>query len=300
MNNAQPVDYLKLHFLVLLWGSTAVMGKLITIPAVEMVFYRTLLAALGMLIIINIKQETWLLPWADSIKLLLVGSLVAAHWIAFFGSGQVSTASVSLVGFATASLWTAILEPLSNRKKIQPLEIGLGIFVIIGLYIIFSFDFQFFLGLALGILSGLLLAIFAVFNSHLVKRIPSATITFYEMTGGFLFTCAFLPIYKNYWAMNGNLQLNPTSKDWVYISILAIVCSVYAFSVSVELMKKISAFTIQLALNLEPIYGIIMAVLVLQEGRYLNAAFYVGTAIIMLAVFLYPYLKSKFVKSDLA
>jgi drug/metabolite transporter (DMT)-like permease len=294
MNTPQTSDYIKLHFLVLLWGSTAVIGKLITIPAVEMIFYRMLLATIGMWLLIVIRDEQLKVGWQDLIKLLLVGALVAAHWIAFFASGQISTASVSLVGFATASLWTAVLEPLSHRKKIEPVEIGLGTFVLIGLYIIFSFDFQFFLGLALGIFSGLLLAIFAVFNSHLVKRIPSATITLYEMAGGFLFTCAFLPLYKHLWAKDGILQLNPTLLDWVYISLLAIVCSVYAYSVSVELMKKISVFTIQLALNLEPVYGIIIAVLVLDEGRYLNTAFYIGTAIILFAVLLYPFLKKKF------
>jgi drug/metabolite transporter (DMT)-like permease len=300
MNTAQTSDYLKLHVIVFLWGSTAVIGKLISIPAVEMIFNRMLLASLGMIALMLIKKESFLIPTKDIIKLLLVGILVATHWIAFFGSGQVSTASVSLVGFATASLWTAIIEPLSNRKKIQPLEIGLGIFVIIGLYIIFSFDFDYFLGLGLGILSGLLLAIFAVINSHLVRRIPSTTITMYEMLGGFLFTSAFLPVYKMYWAKEGELQLLPTQMDWLYIGILAIVCSVYAYSLSVELMKKISVFTIQLALNLEPVYGIIMAVLLLNEGKYLNTPFYIGTAIILLAVLLYPYLKNRLVKSDFA
>ena len=300
MSTVQTSDYLKLHFIVFLWGSTAVLGKLISIPAVEMIFYRMLLASLGMIAFMLIKKESFIIRAKDILKLLLVGSLVATHWIAFFGSGQVSTASVSLVGFATASLWTAIIEPLSNRKRIQPLEIGLGAFVIIGLYIIFSFDFEYFLGLGLGILSGLLLAIFAVINSHLVRRIPSATITMYEMMGGFLFTAAFLPFYKNLWAIDGELQLTPAAMDWLYIGILAIVCSVYAYSVSVELMKKISVFTIQLALNLEPVYGIIMAVILLNEGKYLNTAFYVGAAIILLAVLLYPYLKSRLSKSNFA
>lgn len=300
MNTAQTSDYLKLHFIVFLWGSTAVIGKLISIPAVEMIFYRMLLASLGMIALMLIKKESFLIPTKDIVKLLLVGILVATHWIAFFGSGQVSTASVSLVGFATASLWTAILEPLANRKKIQPLEIGLGVFVIIGLYIIFSFDFDYFLGLGLGILSGLLLAIFAVINSHLVRRIPSATITLYEMIGGFLFTSAFLPFYKMFWANGKELQLSPTQMDWLYISILAIVCSVYAYSLSVELMKKISVFTIQLALNLEPVYGIIMAVILLNEGKYLNTPFYIGTTIILLAVLMHPYLKNRLIKSDFA
>ena len=300
MNVAQTSDYLKLHFIVFLWGSTAVIAKLISIPAVEMIFYRMLIATLGMIVLMSIKKENFMIPKMDIIKLLAVGFLVSMHWIAFFVSGQISTASVSLVGFATASLWAAILEPLSNRKKIQPLEIGLGAFVILGLYVIFSFDFDYFLGLSLGILSGLLIAIIAVINSHLVRRISSSTITMYQMLGGFLSTAAFLPVYQTMWAVEEKLQLTPTAQDWLYIALLAIVCTVYAYSLSVELMKKISVFTIQLALNLEPVYGIILAVILLEEGKFLNTAFYVGTAIILLAVLLYPYLKSRLIKSDFA
>lgn len=290
---ATTTDYLKLHFIVLLWGATAILGKLISIPAVEMVFYRTLLAAAGMVVLVAITRGQFSVTTGDFFKLIAVGLLVGAHWIAFFASGQVSTASVSLVGFATASLWTAIIEPMSNGKKIKPLEVGLGFFVIIGLAIIFHFDFEFYLGLVLGILSGLLLAVFAVINSHFVKRLPSATITLYEMAGGFLFTAAFLPVYQKYWAEGNALQLTPTTLDWFYISVLAIVCSVYAYSLSIELMKRISVFVIQLTLNLEPVYGIIMAVLILDESKYLSLSFYIGTLIILMSVLTYPWLKRK-------
>ena len=282
-------DYLKLHFIVLLWGSTAIFGKLISIPAVEMVFYRTLLATIGMLALILITKGKLLVPLKDSLLLITVGLLVGAHWIAFFASGQVSTASVSLVGFATASLWTAIIEPISNKQRIRLIEISLGVLVIIGLYIIFRFDFEYYAGLLLGILSGLLLAIFAVINSHLIKRLPAYTITMYEMAGGFLFTVLFLPIYKYFWT--DELNLSPTGEDWIYITVLAIVCSVYAYSLGIELMKRISVFVIQLTLNMEPVYGIILAIIILHESKYLNTSFYIGTGIILLSVICYPLLK---------
>jgi drug/metabolite transporter (DMT)-like permease len=255
-----------------------------------MVFYRTLLATVGMVGLILFTKGTLSIPLRDAAKLISVGLLVGAHWIAFFASGQISTASVSLVGFATASFWTAILEPLSNNQKIRPLEISLGVFVVIGLYIIFQFDFKFFDGLLLGILSGLLLAIFAVINSHFIKHLPAYTITVYEMAGAFLFCVIFLPVYQLFWVEE--LNLSPTRMDWVYISILAIVCSVYAYSLSVELMKRISVFVIQLTLNLEPVYGIILAIFILDESRYLNLPFYIGTGIILLSVFIYPLVKS--------
>jgi drug/metabolite transporter (DMT)-like permease len=290
---ASTTDYLKLHFIVLLWGVTAILGKLISIPAVEMVFYRTLLATLGMIALVAVTNGTFRLSTSDFLKLISVGFLVGAHWVAFFASGQVSTASVSLVGFATASLWTAIIEPISNKQRIKPLEVGLGILVIVGLYIIFHFDFEFYTGLFLGILSGLLLAIFAVINSHFIKRLPSSTITLYEMAGACVFTVLFMPVYQAYWAEGNTLHLSPTRLDWLYISILAIVCSVYAYSLSVELMKRISVFVIQLTLNLEPVYGIIMAIFILDESKYLNLSFYVGTVIILAAVIIYPLIKRR-------
>jgi drug/metabolite transporter (DMT)-like permease len=143
--------------------------------------------------------------------------------------------------------------------------------------------------LLLGILSGLLLAIFAVINSHLVKRLPAYTITMYEMGGGFLFTVLFLPVYQFFWV--DKINLNPNFNDWIYISILAIVCSVYAYSLGIELMKRISVFVIQLTLNMEPVYGIILAIIVLNESKYLNPSFYIGTGIILLSVICYPLLK---------
>jgi drug/metabolite transporter (DMT)-like permease len=284
----QTSDFLKLHFIVLLWGSTAIIAKLISIPAVEMVFYRTLLASVGMMVLVVFTKEKFALSGRDIVKLICVGFIVSAHWMAFFVSGQVSTASVSLVGFATASLWTAILEPLSNKRRILPIEIGLGIVVIIGLYIIFSFDFNYYLGLFLAILSGFLLAIFSVINSHLIKRISSVTISMYEMIGAFIFTAAFLPVYQYYWAEGNILRLAPTTVDWIYLTFLALVCTVYAYSFAIELMKKISVFVIQLTLNLEPVYGIIMAIFILDEAKYLNTSFFIGTGIILLAVISYP------------
>lgn len=288
-------DYVKLHFIVFLWGFTAVLGKLITIPTVEMVLYRTLLAALGMaIVIIASRRGTLQVAPHDLFKLLAIGFIVAVHWLAFFGSARVSNVSVSLVGFATNSLWAALLEPWFNRTRIKKFELLLGLVVILGLYIIFSFNFQYKLGLLLGIGAGFTSALFAVFNAKLVKRIPAFTITLYEMTGAFLSIALFLPLYKITLAENHQLQLNPTRMDWLYITVLAGVCSVYAYSVGVELMKKISVFLLQLTLNLEPVYGIIMAVIIFKDKEKMGLNFYIGTAVILSAVALYPVLKRRF------
>ncbi len=295
---AKVSDYLHLHFLVFLWGFTAILGVLISIPSVEMVFYRTLLAAIGLgILILSIKGSFKVTP-RDFIKLMLTGVIIGVHWITFFAAAKVSNVSVSLVGFATASLWTAFLEPLSSKMKVRPLEIFLGVLVIIGLYIIFYFDFKYPLGLLLGVTSGLTAAIFSIINARMVKRIDRYTITFYEMIGGCISTALFFPVYKIYFAENGILQLNPTAMDWVYILILALVCSVYAYSKMVDLLKTMSVFIIQLTLNLEPIYGIIMAVILFGQQEKMAANFYIGTVIILSSVILYPILKKNLGKDS--
>jgi drug/metabolite transporter (DMT)-like permease len=287
-------DYLKLHFIVFLWGFSAIIGKLVTIPAVEMVFYRAIMAVIGMGIVIVATKGTFAVTGTQLMRLLLIGSIVAIHWMAFFGAARVSNVSVSLVGFATNSLWAALLEPWFNRTRIKKFELLLGLVVIIGLYIIFSFDFQYKLGLALGILAGFTSALFSVFNAKFVRSIPAFTITFYEMIGVFLSIGLFLPVYKYTWATNHTLHLVPSWMDLLYIGLLAGVCSVYAYSVAVELMKKISVFLLQLTLNLEPLYGIVMAVIVFGNQEKMGINFYLGTLIILGAVATYPMLKRKY------
>ena len=165
--------------------------------------------------------------------------------------------------------------------------------MLIGLYIIFSFNFQYPLGLLLGIISGLTAALFSVINSKLVARNHAYTITFYEMIGASIFVMLFFPIYQLFWATNGELNLSAIWSDWIYIALMAWVCSVYAFSVSINLSKKLSIFFMQLALNLEPVYGIILALIVFGESEVMGPNFYWGTAIILSAVIIYPILKKR-------
>ncbi len=291
---ASSRDYFKLHFIVFLWGFSAILGKLVTIPAAEMVWYRAILAAAGMGAVIVFTKGTFSIARRDLVRLFAIGGIVALHWIAFFGSARVSNVSVSLVGFATNSIWTAVFEPWFNNTRIKKYEVLLGLVVITGLYIIFSFDFQYKLGLFLGVLAGLTSALFSVFNSRMVKRVPARSITFYEMIGVCVATGIFLPFY--HFMSGGRFQppVLPTSMDVLYIGILAGVCSVYAYTVAVELMKRISVFMIQLTLNLEPVYGIIMAVIIFGGREKMNLSFYVGTLVILSAVITYPMVKKRF------
>lgn len=262
-----------------------------------MVFYRTALAAIGLGGLIVLSKNSFIISQKDLIKVIATGFIVGIHWITFFGSAKVSNASVSLVGFATGSLWTAFLEPLFGRKRIKTFEVLLGLVVVIGLYIIFSFDFRYPLGLTLGIISGFTAALFSVFNSKFVQRIHPYTINFYEMLGAFICTTLFLPVYQNTWATNNELKLTPTAMDWTYIAVLSFVCSVYAYSAAIDLLKRLPVFFVQLTFNLEPLYGIVMAVLIFQETERMQIEFYAGAAIIIGSVISYPFLKERFMRS---
>lgn len=290
--SASAKDYIQLHFLVFLWGFTAILGKLITIPAVEMVFYRTLLAAIGMGLFMLFRKHPFAVTQNDLIKLLLTGVVVGLHWYTFFLAVKTSNPSTALIGFATCSLWAALLEPIVKKQRIQAIELLLGAMVIGGLYVIFSFDFRYPMGLFYGILSGITVAIFGVCNSLFVRKIAPTAITFYEMIGACL-TLVFIMFVSG-----SELQLIPTAMDWLWLSILAFVCSVYAYVVAIELMKRFSVFFIQLSLNLEPVYGIILALIIFGKNEVMGTSFYIGTAIILGAVLLYPFLKSKLSKAS--
>ena len=283
-------DYLHLHFLVLIWGFTAILGLLITIPPVEVVFYRTLISAVGLGMLMFVNKLSFSIGRNEIIYLLLTGSLIAGHWILFFASARVSTASVCLAGMATTSFWTSLLEPLMLKKRIKWYEVFLGLIVVVGLYVIFHFEFDHAIGLLLALISAFLAALFTVINARFAKVHHHHTITFYEMSGAFISIVLFFPVYKVLFAENHHINLHVSYSDIFYISILAIICTVYAYSASIEIMKKISAFSINLTVNLEPVYGIILAVLIFGEKEKMHTGFYIGAVIILLSVLAHPFL----------
>ncbi len=289
-------DYLRLHFIVLLWGFTAILGKLISVPPVELVFWRTALASLGLLALLVVRRRPWRIPMADVLRLLGVGALVAVHWITFFLSARLSSVSVSLAGMATLALWTSLLEPLVLWRKVRGYEVALGLLTMVGLYIVSQAELDQLLGLGVAIISAGLSALFSVLNSKLVKQHPPLRLTLYEMMGACLSIALFFPVYSRYFTAGKGLQLALSGYDWLWLALLAGVCTVYAFSASVELMKRISAFVVNLTINLEPVYGIILAVLMYTlhvsgfEEEKLSPGFYAGTLIILLSVLIHPLL----------
>lgn len=296
-------DFLHLHFLVLIWGFTAILGVLITVPAVEIVFFRTLIAFVALGLLLYLQKMNFRVGATEILKMLSTGLLMSAHWILFFAAARISTVSVTLAGMATCSLWTSFIEPVLTHRKIKWFEVALGSMGMIGLYVIFQFEFDHALGLTMSLVAAFLSALFTVINGKFSVRHNHYMITFYEMIGAFLGTVLFLPFYVHYFAPDSVLHLSPNVLDWLYLSLLALVCTVYAYSVAVQLMQKISAFVINLTVNLEPIYGIILAVIIFGDDEKMTDGFYVGTLIILASVLIYPILnrlhKRKALETDI-
>ncbi|MES2795011.1 MAG: EamA family transporter [Bacteroidota bacterium] len=286
MQSTQPKieNFFELHFVVVLFGFTAILGKLITLSALELVFYRTLLASLGLFGLIYVLKKSVLINKKDIIKLFGIGIIVSLHWFLFFYSARVSNVSVSLVGLATSTLWIALLQPFFSKSAIRISEICLGVTMILGLYLIFNSDLNNWLGLLLSIGSGLMQAVFSLFNSKFTQKYHSFIITFYEMAGAFLTTGLFLFFSNQTSIFTGSY---PNLQNLLWLLILAFLCSVYAYSAVVRLLKNISAFSVNLAINLEPVYGIILAYFIFGEAEKMTIGFYFGTFIICLAVFGY-------------
>ncbi len=285
-------DFIELHFVIFLWGFTAILGKLISIPAVELVSIRTIITALALGAIIYKRGTPFWMGQKTALQLMGIGFIIAGHWTLFFASARVSSVSISLIGLATTSLWTSLLEPLFTRSRIKPHEILLALLIIFGLYIIFKdeTDFNNLLGIGMAVGSALLGSIFTIINSKLAKKMPATTITCYEMAGAFLATLLFFPFYKVYFAAGGVLNFDVTAMDWLWIMVLSLVCTVYAYTASVRLMQRITAYTLNLTVNLEPVYGILLAFVIFKENKQVSGDFYIGTAIILLSVFIYPVL----------
>jgi drug/metabolite transporter (DMT)-like permease len=279
-------DYLLLHFIVLIWGVTSILGLLISLPSLELVFYRTLIAAIGVGVLMGLRKESLRVAPIDLLKIIGVGVLISLHWIFFFWSAKVSTASVCLAGMATTSLWTSFLDPLINKKRIKPFEVALGLLVISGLLVIFQFENGYWLGLFMALAAAFLSALFSILNGRLTFRYSPYQITFYEMAAASLVALLFLPLYS--YIDGSAIQWDWKGMDWFWLLILAGICTVYAFSVSVELMKRLPVFSINLTINLEPVYGILLAVLIFGEKEKMTPQFYLGTLIILVSVLIYP------------
>lgn len=282
--NALLKNHLKLHFVVLLYGFTAILGKLITLPASQMVWYRMLIALLVLGGYLWYKKLPAAIGFRSILQLTGVGIVVAFHWITFFHAVKISNVSVTLGCMASTTLFASFLEPIIFRKRIQWHEVLIGLIIIVGLYLIFQFELTYWKGIITALISAFLAGLFTVLNKLFIDKYHPVTISFYEMVSGFISIGIFLIATG---ILPSNL-LMPTSADIVYILILGIVCTAYAFVVAVDVMKVLSAYTVVLAINMEPVYGILLAFFIFGQSEFMSGGFYIGTLVILAAVFLHP------------
>lgn len=276
--------FLQLHLAVFFAGFTGILGRLITLNEGLLVWYRLLISAATMWVLFLLMKRIQKIPSIEILKITGVGFIAAMHWVTFYGSIKSANVSVGLVCFSSVGFFTALLEPLIFKKRIDVVELLLGIVVMIGIYIIFRFDARYQTGIIIGIISAILGSLFPIYNKLLLQRVNVETLLSYELTGGFLVLTALLPVYLNYFPTQ---QLLPGWSNFLWLLVLSWICSVWAFQLSANALKKLSAFTVNLTYNLEPVYGILLAFMVYHENKELSRWFYIGFSLIGFALIIH-------------
>ncbi|MGH2667416.1 DMT family transporter [Flavobacterium sp.] len=282
-------SYLHLHFIVFIWGFTAVLGKLISLQALDLVWFRMLFAIFFMVAYVVYSKESLKIPKKVFFGFMIAGIIIAVHWLTFYQAIKVSNISITLACMSTGAFFASILEPIFYKRKIIWYELFFGIIVILGLLIIFNVEAKYKAGIILAVISAFLSALFAVVNGKYAKEYNPNIISFYELGGG-LFV---LTLYLVFAEKLTHEFLTISMSDFLWLLVLSSVCTAYAFSASVKVMKYLSPYTVMLTINLEPIYGIILALIVFSEKEKMSMAFYVGALIILSTVILNGVLKNR-------
>ena len=291
-------DQINLHFIVFVWGFTAILGKFISIDALALVFNRTAITSVAIGLYLLLRRKSFQANSRDLLFMWLCGVLIAVHWITFFGAIKIANISITLAGISTGALWTALLNPILTKSKIDWTELGLGLLVILGIVIVFyeepnsasleryslgSLSFtNFQIGLIIALFSAMLSASFSILNKKLVSRYPlPIQVTFWELSFAFL----SILIYQLIFGTDTLMSLWASSySNLLFLAILALLCTAYPFIKSVELLKRMSPFSVMLAINLEPVYGILLAALFFGATESMNPQFYIGVVIILTTV----------------
>jgi drug/metabolite transporter (DMT)-like permease len=276
--------FLQLHAAVFLAGFTGILGRLITLNEGMIVWYRLLLTALTMWLLFGLMKKINRIPLKDILKIAGVGFVAAMHWVTFYGSIKYANVSVALVCFSAIGFFTALFEPLILGKRINWSELLLGLITLSGIYVIFHFDTQYKTGIILGLVSAVLASLFPIWNREFLKRINVETMLAWQQTGGFILLSALLPFYLQYYPEK---QFFPDTENLAWLLMLSWLCSVIAFRLSANALTKLSAFTVNLTFNLEPVYGILLAFMVYRENQFLSNWFFVGFGIIAVALIIH-------------
>lgn len=282
-------SYLQLHLIVFIWGFTGVLGGLISVKGADLVWYRMLLASAFMLIWLKANKTPLRLPWKVILRMLFVGVLIGIHWILFFTAIDISNVSITLAMFSMGAFFAAVFEPLFYGRKMLWYEVFFGLVIIGALSIILQVEFQYLAGMVCALASVFFGVIFTLMNGKLTQQYRSDVITLYEFAAGFAFVTLWLVFDKRFTPEFFEVGLN----DWLLILLLASVCTAYAFTASVGVMRKLSPYTVMLTTNLEPIYGIFLAWLLIGESEHMSTGFYFGAALIILVVVANGWVKNK-------
>lgn len=288
MQNDKTINsYLHLHLIVFIWGFTAVLGKLISLQALDLVWFRMLFAILFMIVYIFYKKTPLKIPSKIFVGFMVAGIVIAAHWFTFYEAIKVSNISITLACLSTGAFFASILEPIFYKRKLIWYELFFGIVVIAGLLIIFNVETQYKTGIILAVISAFLSALFSVINGKYAKIYNPNVISFYELGGGLF----FLTLYLVFSQKLTTEFLTISTNDFLWLLILSSICTAYAFSASVKVMKYLSPYTVMLTINMEPIYGIILALLIFNDKEKMSPQFYLGALIILVTVILNGILK---------
>lgn len=281
--------YIHLHFLVFIWGFTAILGALISLEALPLVWYRMFFAVNFILVYFLIKKKSLKTSPKALLKFLFSGIIIALHWIAFFSAIKVSNVSIALVAMSTGALFTSLIEPLFFKRRLIFSEFLFGIIVIAGLYLIFNVESEYTLGIIYALIASFLSALFTVLNGLFIKKHEAEIISFYQL----LFGVGFISVYVLTTSGFSLQDFSLKSSDIYYLLILSSICTAYAFIVSVKIMRYLTPYTVMLTVNLEPIYGIILAVIIFGDKEKMSPQFYIGASVILITVIINGILKNK-------
>ncbi len=270
-----------MHFAIFLWGFTGILGRLISLQEYPLVWWRILITVCALGLFLKWRKELEPPPWKEMKKIAFVGATIALHWVTFYGSIKYSNVSIALSALASTALFTAILDPLLSRTRPRAVELILGLFIIFGIYLIFRFQQLYAVGISLGLISALLCAYFTIQTKGLLENHGPRNLLFYELIGGLATLTVLAPLYFYLFPAQ---NLVPNLADSGYLLLLSLVCTVYAMQLSYQALQHVSPFVMNLSVNLEPIYSIILAAFIFREHEDLNLGFYAGASIIILAV----------------
>jgi drug/metabolite transporter (DMT)-like permease len=270
--------FFQLHIAVLLAGLTGILGKLISLNEGLLVWWRLFITAVSLWLLAVVRRQDIRIDRRDLWRIIGIGGIAALHWVCFYGSIKYSNVSVGLLCFSAVGFFTAIIEPLVMGHRVDVVELLLGLLAIAGIFFIFQVDPHYKTAIAVGLLSSLLASLFPVLNKRILRRVAPQTVTLYELSGGCLVLTALMPLYL--WLFPAP-SLLPGLADLGWLLVLSWACTVLAFNLGLLALQKISAFTVSLSYNLEPVYGIMLAFVVFREDKYFNKGFYVGLGIIL-------------------